>query len=200
MNGTPPLVLASASPYRARLLGRIGVPFTADPADIDESPRAGERPASLARRLAHRKAQAIQARHPGALIVGSDQVGDLDGVVLGKPLDHARAHAQLQQMRGRLVRFHTGLCLLDTRDGSWQLSVETVTVQLRTLSDEEIDAYLLRERPYDCAGSFRVEGLGIVLFDAVHSRDPDALQGLPLLTLIAMLRRRGICPLLSTYD
>ncbi|MDO9219039.1 MAG: Maf-like protein [Lacisediminimonas sp.] len=189
------LILASSSRYRQDLLSRLHLPFSAISPSIDETPATGERPDATALRLAREKAQAISADAPGALIIGSDQVATLDDLQIGKPGSHARALAQLQLMRGRQVIFHTALCLLDTRDGAPQpVQIEEVRtlVTFRNLPDQELDAYLRIEQPYDVAGSAKNEGLGIALIERIESPDPTALTGLPLIALCSMLRRAGV--------
>jgi len=190
------LILASSSAYRRELLQRLGLPFEAIAPDIDETPLAGETPQATALRLARAKAQAVARLHPGALVIGSDQVATLDGLQIGKPGDHARALAQLQLMRGREVVFHTALCLWDGRitDPALAAQVENVQVRVafRDLPDHELDAYLRIEQPYDCAGSAKNEGLGIALLDSIQSNDPTALTGLPLIALTGMLRKAGV--------
>jgi len=192
----PRLILASSSRYRRELLSRLNLPFEAIAPDVDESPLPGEVPEQTALRLAQDKAQAILARAPGSLVIGSDQVATLDGEQIGKPGTHERALAQLQKMRGRRVVFHTALCLCDDRAdlARERLQVENVktAVSFRDLSDAELDAYLRIEQPYDCAGSAKNEGLGIALLDKIESDDPTALTGLPLIALCTMLRRAGI--------
>ena len=187
----PPLILGSSSPYRRELLSRLRIPFETASPDIDESPLAGERPDATALRLSRLKAEAIAARHPGALVIGSDQVCTLDNVQISKPGTHEKALAQLQLMRGRTVTFHSALCLLDTRTGASHLTDIQTHATFRGLSDAELDAYLRAETPYDCAGSAKVEGLGIALLSRVESDDPTALIGLPLIALTGMLRRVG---------
>ena len=194
-SSTPPrLILASSSPYRRELLGRLQLPFEAIAPHIDETPLAGEAPEATALRLARAKAGAIAERHPGALVIGSDQVATLDGEQIGKPGGHAPALAQLQAMRGREVVFHTALCLWDSRGGAPAVQVENVQVfvRFRDLPDAELDAYLRIEQPYDCAGSAKNEGLGIALLERIESSDPTALTGLPLIALTGMLRRAGV--------
>ena len=189
------LILASSSAYRRELLSRLGLGFEAIAPDIDESALAGEAPEATALRLAREKAAAIARRHPGALVIGSDQVATLDGTPIGKPGNHANALAQLQAMRGRRVTFHTALCLWDGRDGAAHpLQVENVQafVAFRDLPDHELDAYLRIEQPYDCAGSAKNEGLGIAILERIDSTDPTALTGLPLIALTGMLRRAGV--------
>lgn len=193
---TPSLVLASSYSYRRSLLARIADDFIcADPA-IDEQNLPGESAEALVQRLALGKAKALQLRYPEALIIGSDQVASLDGQILGKPGDFDTAKMQLQRCSGRNVRFLTGLCLLDTRDGHYELLCEPFAVTFRQLEDAEIETYLRREQPYDCAGSFKSEGLGICLFEGMEGKDPNTLIGLPLITLATLLRDKGINPLL----
>ncbi len=191
----PRLILASGSAYRRALLSRLGLPFDVFSPDIDESPLPTETPAQTALRLAKKKAEAIAARFPETLVIGSDQVATLDGEQIGKPGDHDRALSQLQKMRGREVVFHTALCLLDGRAGC-PIRLQTQSVQtlvrFRSLSDTELDAYLRIEQPYDCAGSAKNEGLGIALLERVRSDDPSALTGLPLIALSSMLRAAGV--------
>lgn len=185
-----PLVLASTSRYRRELLGRLGLPFDVDRPEVDEAPLAGESPEATAVRLAHAKASAVAMRHPGAWVIGSDQVADLDGLALGKAGAREPALAQLQACSGRHVVFHTALCLL--RDGGSPLAaLDRTEVVFRTLDRDGILRYLDAEQPYDCAGSFKCEGLGITLFDAIHSQDPTALVGLPLIALSRALRAAG---------
>jgi septum formation protein len=198
-SSTPPrLILASSSAYRRELLGRLHLPFEAFAPDIDETPHPGEHPEATALRLAREKAAAVARAHPGALVIGSDQVATLDGAQIGKPGDHARALAQLQTMRGRRVVFHTALCLRDGRlpaaEAAAAAQVENVQVfvTFRDLPDAELDAYLRIEQPYDCAGSAKNEGLGIALLERIDSSDPTALTGLPLIALTGMLRRAGM--------
>ena len=194
-SSTPPrLILASSSAYRRELLARLQLPFEAIAPHIDETPLPGEAPEATALRLARAKAGAIAALHPGALVIGSDQVATLDGAQIGKPGDHARALAQLQAMRGREVVFHTALCLWDGRGDAPGVQAENVQVfvRFRSLADVEIDAYLRIEQPYDCAGSAKNEGLGIALIERIDSSDPTALTGLPLIALTGMLRRAGL--------
>ncbi len=190
------LILASGSAYRRELLERLRLPFEAVAPDIDETAHPGEAPQETALRLAREKAAAVARRHPGALVIGSDQVATLDGLQIGKPGDHARALEQLQLMRGRRVVFHTALCLWDGRvaDPARAAQVENVQVfvDFRDLPDAELDAYLRIEQPYDCAGSAKNEGLGIALLERIESSDPTALTGLPLIALTGMLRRAGV--------
>jgi len=187
----PVLVLASTSPYRRELLTRLGIPFEVAAPDVDETPHAGEGPADTALRLAQEKARALAHRYPGALIIGSDQVATLDNLQIGKPGNHERAVAQLQLMRGRTVIFHTALALYDSRNDSVQVKDVQTEVDFRQLSDEFIEAYLQKEQPYNCAGSAKSEGLGIVLISAMRGTDPNALIGLPLIELVSMLQHAG---------
>lgn len=185
------LVLASTSPYRRELLTRLGIPFEVAAPDIDETPLPGEGPADTALRLAQEKARVLAHRYPGALIIGSDQVATLDNLQIGKPGNHERAVAQLQLMRGRTVIFHTALALYDSRNDSMQVKDVQTEVDFRQLSDEFIEAYLRKEQPYNCAGSAKSEGLGIVLMSAMRGTDPNALIGLPLIELVSMLQHAG---------
>ncbi|HYW03101.1 MAG TPA: Maf family nucleotide pyrophosphatase [Gammaproteobacteria bacterium] len=186
------IILASGSPYRRQLLERLELAFEVHPADIDESGRAGESPDALVLRLSCAKAAAVAGAHPGALIIGSDQVAEIDGRALGKPGGHEGALDQLARLSGRRVRFLTGVCLLDARGGDRDSCSVATEVVFRELAPTEIERYVTRERPYDCAGSFRSEALGISLFRAVHGDDPTALMGLPLIRLAEMLRARGV--------
>lgn len=191
----PPLVLASTSPYRRDLLARLRLPFVCDAPQVDESRHPGESPADLVLRLARAKARAVAGRHPEALIVGSDQVACLAGEILGKPLDHAAAVDQLTRASGQRVAFHTGLCVLHVPTGREEALVEPFQVHFRPLTPACIDGYLARERPYDCAGSFKSEGLGIALFERLEGDDPTALIGLPLIRLVTLLDTWGVSPL-----
>lgn len=189
------LILASTSRYRRELLERLRLPFDVVAPDVDETPLAGEQPATLARRLARAKAADVAARHPGDVVIGSDQVADLDGRPLGKPGDHAGATAQLRAMRGRTVVFHTAVAVVCVARAIDTSELATITVQVRDLSDNDIERYLAAEQPYDCAGSAKVEALGISLLAGVQSDDPTALVGLPLIRTCALLREAGIDPL-----
>ncbi|MDH1261518.1 Maf family protein [Pseudomonas sp. GD03944] len=188
----PPLLLASSSPYRRELLGRLRLPFTWNSPDIDESRAPGEHPGDLVQRLAREKAQALAAAHPGHLIIGSDQVAVLGDEVLGKPHTFERAHAQLLAASGNSVTFLTGLALLDTRTGHCQVDCIPFTVHFRTLDSAQITRYLEAEQPYDCAGSFKAEGLGISLFRSTEGSDANSLIGLPLIRLVDMLHASGV--------
>lgn len=186
----PPLVLASTSPYRRALLERLGLPFAVEAPRVDEGPRPGEAPAALARRLALAKARAVAARRPGALVIGSDQVAELEGRPLGKPGDRPRALAQLLALAGRRVAFHTGLALVGP-GAAEQVDLVPYGVRFRPFGRAEAEAYLDREPAYDCAGAFRSEGLGIALVERFEGEDPTALVGLPLIRLCRMLEAAG---------
>ena len=186
------IVLASTSPYRRELLARLRLPFEVRAPAVNEAALPAEAARETALRLAQAKARAVAPDCPGALIIGCDQVAVLDGVFLGKPGSHANAVAQLKAMRGRSVLFHTALALLNARTGVLQTAEVPTTVRFRQYGDAQIERYLEAERPYDCAGSARIEGLGIVLVESVHSTDPTALIGLPLMQLAAMLRNEGV--------
>ena len=186
------LVLGSTSVYRRELLSRLRLPFSVEAPHVDETPRAGEAPAELARRLAAAKAAAVADRHPEAIVIGSDQVADLEGEPLGKPGNHENAVAQLRRMRGRTVIFQTALSVLCRASGFAQHELAPVRVRFRELADDEIEAYLRAEQPYDCAGSAKSEGAGIALLDAIDSDDPTALVGLPLIRACRMLRAAGL--------
>jgi septum formation protein len=189
------LILASTSRYRRELLERLRLPFEVISPEVDETPLLGETPATLARRLAIAKADAVARRHPDAVVIGSDQVADLAGTAIGKPGDHARAVEQLRAMRGRSVVFHTAVAVQRRAAGFAGIAVVPVTVRVRALGDAEIEHYLRTEQPYDCAGSAKAETLGIALLDAIESDDPTALVGLPLIRTCALLREAGIDPL-----
>jgi len=186
------LVLASTSPFRRELLTRLGLPFeTADPG-TDEAALYGEAPEATALRLSEAKARAVAARYPDALIIGSDQIACLDGQVFGKPGNHENAVKQLKAMRGRTVNFFTGLCLFNARTGNVQLRGVPTLVTFRNLSDDEIESYLRKEHPYNCAGSAKAEGLGIAVIARMAGEDPNALIGLPLIALCDLLRIENI--------
>lgn len=189
----PRIVLASTSPYRRTLLERLRLPFQVAAPQVDESPRPGEPAPALALRLAETKARAVAPSQPGALVIGCDQVAALDGTCLGKPGTHSNAVAQLKAMRGKEVLFHTALALINTETGAVQTAEVPTAVGFRRYDDREIERYLAAEQPYDCAGSAKIEGLGIVLVDYVRGDDPTALIGLPLARLAAMLRQEGVC-------
>jgi septum formation protein len=187
-----PLILASSSLYRQELLKRLRLPFIAASPNIDESPLPDETPPATALRLAEQKARALANRYPDALIIGSDQVAVLEGSAIGKPGNHAEAVKQLTAASGNILYFHTALCLLDTGSGEAQTKIASSEVKFRLLSPEQIERYLLAERPYDCAGSAKSEGLGIALIEYIHGDDPNALIGLPLIELTTMLTRAGV--------
>lgn len=195
MNLRPSLILGSSSRYRRELLERLRLPFEVLAPEVDEAPRAGELPAALAQRLALAKARAVSTAHPDAVVIGSDQVADLDGAPVGKPGTHERAVAQLRAMRGRSVVFQTAVAVVRASTGYVGTALVPVTVRFRTLTDAEIEHYLRTEQPYDCAGSAKCETLGIVLLEAIESDDPTALVGLPLIRTSALLRAAGIDPL-----
>ena len=195
MSRPPTLILASTSRYRRELLERLRIPFEVEAPEVDETPHPGEAPAALAQRLALAKAEAVAARHPDAVVIGSDQVADLDGVPIGKPGTHARAVVQLRSMRGRSVVFQTAVSVVCAARQYAASALVPVTVRFRSVSDDEIEHYLRTEQPYDCAGSAKCETLGIVLLEAIESDDPTALIGLPLIRTSAMLRGAGIDPL-----
>jgi septum formation protein len=191
----PPLILASTSRYRRELLERLRLPFGVVSPEVDESPLAGESPAALAQRLALAKAQAVARHHPEAVVIGSDQVADLDGEPIGKPGNHERAVAQLRAMRGRTVVFQTAVAVVHAATSRAGVLLAPVTVRFRHLHDDEIEHYLRAETPYDCAGSAKCETLGIALLDAIESDDPTALVGLPLIRTARLLREAGLDPL-----
>jgi septum formation protein len=188
----PPIVLASTSPYRRELLARLGLPFAVASPETDESPLPEEKPTATALRLAEAKARAVAPRHPGALVIGSDQVAEMGGRIFGKPGDHQRAKDQLRQLSGRTVNFFTAICLLDTRTGDAEVVGVPTEVGFRDLDEDTIERYLAREPAYDCAGSAKSEGLGIALLERIEGQDPNALVGLPLIALCTLLRRRGV--------
>ncbi|MCF8003147.1 MAG: Maf-like protein [Chromatiaceae bacterium] len=189
------LVLASTSPFRRELLDRLGLRFQTAAPDCDETRLGDEPPQALVQRLAESKARAVAAQFPDALIIGSDQVACLDEQVLGKPGTRERALEQLRQASGRRVTFATGLCLFDARKAQAQVCCESYQVYFRSLSEAEIAAYVDREQPFGCAGSFKSEGLGIALFERLEGADPTSLIGLPLIRLCELLRAAGIDPL-----
>ena len=186
------LILGSTSRYRRELLQRLRVPFEVVSPDVDETPLANEAPQALATRLALAKAQAVAALHPNAVVIGSDQVADLNGEPLGKPGTHERAVLQLQRMRGQTVVFQTAVSVVCQASGFEQTELAQIKVRFRDLSDAEIEAYLRAEEPYDCAGSAKSEGLGIALLDAIDNDDPTALIGLPMIRTARLLRAAGI--------
>ena len=186
------LLLGSTSPYRRELLARLRIPFEVAAPEVDETAYPGETPKQLACRLAMAKARAVAARFPSHVVIGSDQVADLDGLALGKPGDHARAVLQLQQMRGQTVVFQTAVAVVCRESGFAQMDLAQVQVKFRELSDAQIEAYLLAEMPYDCAGSAKSEGLGIALLERIDNDDPSALVGLPLIRTCRMLEAAGV--------
>ena len=188
----PPLVLGSSSPFRAELLGRLRLPFTTAAPDIDETRLPDEAPADMVRRLTRLKAAAVAADHPRHLIIASDQCAECEGRILGKPGSHERAVEQLLGFSGRVVRFHTGLALLNSATSRLQLDVVPFAVHFRPLDRARVERYLRAERPYQCAGSFKSEGLGITLFRRLEGDDPNALVGLPLIRLVDFLAVEGI--------
>ena len=190
--GSRTLVLGSTSRYRNELLSRLRLPFDVASPEVDESRLPGESPQDMARRLALAKARAVSLRFPGAVVIGSDQVADLSGQAIGKPGTHDRAVAQLRLMSGKTVIFQTAVAVVCRETGFEQMDLAPVRVTFRHLTDSEIEAYLQAERPYDCAGSARSEGLGVALLDAIDSDDPTALVGLPLIRTCRMIRAAGV--------
>ncbi len=188
----PMIVLASTSPYRRVLLERLGLPFTNASPLVDESRRAGESPQALVMRLAESKARAVAGAHPRALVIGSDQVAVIDDDVLGKPGGRDQAVDQLARASGRTVVFWTGLCLLNAATGQATTVCEPFQVRFRHLTPAQILGYIDREQPFNCAGSFKSEGLGIALFERLDGEDPNALVGLPLIRLVALLQAEGV--------
>ena len=186
------LILASSSPYRKELLARLRLPFDAIAPDIDETPHPGETPQALVARLAVEKARAIAAHHPHALVIGSDQVAVHGDHVVSKPMTHANAVAQLRAASGQAVTLYTGLALIDADSGRVQQDVVPFRVVVRELADQQIENYLRREQPYNCAGSIKAEALGIALISRFEGDDPNALIGLPLIRLVQMLEQEGV--------
>jgi len=186
------LILASSSSYRRQLLERLMLPFRCENPDIDETPLSGENPKELVSRLSAAKAQVIATRYPDALVIGSDQVATIGDRVLGKPGGHNAACGQLAQCSGKRVEFYTGLCVQCSNSGVSRHHVERFSVDFRPLSEDVIDRYLLREKPFDCAGSFKCEGLGITLFRRLRGDDPTSLEGLPLIALTGILLDLGL--------
>lgn len=195
MTHRPALILGSTSRYRREMLQRLRLPFDVEAPTVDETPRPGETPASLATRLALAKAREVSARHPEAIVIGSDQVADLDGRPIGKPGDHERASEQLRAMSGKAVVFQTAVAVACAANAYESVALVPVTVRFRTLNDAEIEHYLRTEQPYDCAGSAKSEALGIALLSAIESDDPTALVGLPLIKTCELLRAAGLDPL-----
>lgn len=196
--GAPPprLILASTSRYRRELLERLRLPFEVQAPGVAETALAGEAPAALAVRLALAKAEAVAGRHPQAVVIGSDQVADLEGLAIGKPHDHERAVQQLRSMSGRAVTFQTAVAVVRRDTGLAKSLLAPVHVRFRALTDAEIEFYLRTDLPYDCAGSARSESLGIALLSSIESDDPTALVGLPLIRTCTLLREAGLDPLL----
>jgi septum formation protein len=186
------LVLGSTSPYRRELLARLRIPFEVAAPDVDEAAQPTETPMQLACRLAMEKARAVAAKFPSCVVIGSDQVADLDGISLGKPGNHERATIQLQQMRGKTVIFQTAVAVVCQESQFAQMDLAQVKVKFRELSDAEIEAYLRAETPYDCAGSAKSEGLGIALLESIDNDDPTALVGLPLIRTCRMIQAAGV--------
>lgn len=189
---TQPLVLASTSAFRSELLSRLHLPFQTVSPDIDETPLAGESARQTSARLSVEKARAVTHQFPDALIIGSDQVALLNEQQIGKPLTHENAVNQLRRMRGNIVTFYTALTLLNAKTGNMQTEVAINIVHFRNLTDEQIESYLLKEKPYNCAGSAKSEGLGIALIKRIEGDDPNALIGLPLMLLVDMLFRENV--------
>lgn len=185
------LILASSSRYRRELLDRLGVPYTCVSPDIDESVLDNETPLEVCARLARAKALAVAEQHPGSVVIGSDQVCDLEGTALGKPHTFEKAVEQLERMQGKRLVFHTAVCVVRA-NGTFEETVSDTVITMRTLSRETIEAYVRREEPYDCAGSAKIEKLGIALMQSVHSDDPTSLIGLPLMRITSMLANAGI--------
>lgn len=186
------IILASTSPYRRRLLERLQLRFRCIPPEIDEATLPGESSAALAQRLARLKARAVADRYPSAVVIGSDQVASIGGYILGKPGNFDNAAAQLRRSSGRVVQFYTAVAIVCLDRGLERFHVEPFSVSFRTLNDIQIANYLHREQPYDCAGSFKVEGLGIALFEGLSGNDPTSLEGLPLVTLTDLLMEAEI--------
>ena len=186
------LVLASTSPFRRSILEKLGVPFDCHAPEVDETPQTGETPSQLVERLSIAKAQAVAAHLKQGLVIGSDQVAVIDDDILGKPGNHANAVAQLERTAGKTVTFLTGLALVNAASGSIQAEVVPFKVVFRQLTREQIENYLNVEQPYNCAGSFKSEGLGIALFERLEGDDPNTLIGLPLIRLIRMLEKEGM--------
>lgn len=186
------LVLASSSPYRRELLARLHLPFDVMSPDVDETPLPNEKPQDTALRLAQLKARAVADKFPDALIIGSDQVAMLDDIQFGKPHTFENAKTQLTQASGRKMIFHTALCLYNSKSGHMQARVVPIGVQFRTLTEAQIERYLHKEQPYNCAGSAKSEGLGVALIERFEGDDPNALIGLPLIALVDMLNNEGV--------
>jgi septum formation protein len=194
---TRSLILGSTSPYRRELLQRLRIPFEVMAPDVDETPLAGECPRMLATRLALAKARVVASAFPHAVVIGADQVADLNGLPLGKPGNHEKAVAQLHLMRGQIVIFQTAVAVVCLDSGFEQSELAAVAVRFRDLSDDEIENYLRVEQPYDCAGSAKSEGLGIALLESIDSDDPTALVGLPLIRTCKMIQAAGVTVLVD---
>ncbi len=186
------LILASSSPFRRKLLEQLKLPFETSSPDIDETPLANESPEELVERLAIAKAKVIADSCPGCLVIGSDQVAVHDGEIVGKPINHADAVRQLQFASGRSITLYTGLALVNSDSGNTQSIVETFKIHFRELSDQQIESYLEKDKPYSCAGSVKSESLGVALFERFEGDDPNALIGLPLIQLVTMLQNEGV--------
>ncbi|GGA86990.1 Maf-like protein [Neiella marina] len=197
---TRPIILGSTSPFRKTILEKLAIPFVCCAPDIDESAQDNELPKDLVERLAIEKAQAVATNYQHGLVIGSDQLAVVDGMVLGKPHSHEKAVAQLQNSSGKVVTFYTGLCLLDVESGDYQSLVEPFEVHFRALTDAEIEHYLKLETPYKCAGSFKSEAAGISLFKKLVGDDPNTLMGMPLIRLIELLRNQGVDVLALAND
>lgn len=195
---TAEVILGSSSPYRKELLSRLGIPFECISPEVDETPLDGEKPAALCQRLARLKAQAVHDIRPEAIVIGSDQVAVLGERILGKPHTHERAVEQLTAMQGHRIVFLTALCVIDAKGQCYEVMVPT-EVHMKALSPEAIESYLLREKPYNCAGSAKIETLGIALMESVRSDDPTALIGLPLIATVKLLAKAG-CPVLPGLE
>ena len=187
-----PLILGSTSPFRAEILQKLCISFDTAAPDINESPLANESPSELVERLSVCKAKKVAETHPAALIVGSDQVACVDQQILGKPHTHENAIEQLRSLSGKIVSFHTGLCLFNSESGNTQSTVEVFKVHFRALTDDQIERYLRNEQPYNCAGSFKSEALGVSLFKKLEGDDPNTLIGLPLIRLVEFLSNEGL--------
>jgi septum formation protein len=187
-----PLILGSTSPFRAEILQKLCISFDTAAPDINESPLANESPSELVERLSVCKAKKVAETHPAALIVGSDQVACVDQQILGKPHTHENAIEQLRFLSGKIVSFHTGLCLFNSESGNTQSTVEVFKVYFRALTDDQIERYLRNEQPYNCAGSFKSEALGVSLFKKLEGDDPNTLIGLPLIRLVEFLSNEGL--------
>ena len=186
------LVLGSSSPFRKELLSKLGLPFETDSPDIDETPLENESPQDMVKRLAKLKAEAIAAKHSNCIVIASDQCATLDGKIIGKPLEHDKAVEQLQEASGRAVTYYTALCVMDTASQRVEEVTEPFHVYFRELSDTQIENYLKKEEPYQCAGSIKSESLGIALFERLEGSDPNTLIGLPMIQLVKILEKLGI--------